>query len=549
MKDERARRACDKADVERAPMNRRDVLLFTGALAAACSSREEIMAETRGAEPAELGIAELQAQLTAGKLTSRALVRRYVKRIEALDRSGPKLRAVLELNPDADSIAEALDRERKEKGKRGPLHGIPILIKDNIDTADRMTTTAGSLALEGWIPPEDAFLVRQLRAAGAVILGKTNLSEWANYRSSRSSSGWSGRGGQTRHPYALERNPSGSSSGSAVAAAAGLCAAAVGTETDGSIVSPANACGIVGLKPTLGLISRTGVIPIAHSQDTAGPMARTVADAAALLSALTGVDPRDKATADSKGHGLTDYSRFLDKDGLRGARLGVARQFVGANRHVDALFERALADLKRQGAVLVDLAEIPNLFGFGATESEVLSYEFKADLNAYLARLPSGRPRSLKELIAFNEREKDREMPYFGQETFLRSEARGPLTDPAYLDALAKNHRLTREEGLDVVFKAERLDAVIAPTGGPAGVTDLIYGGGGGVRGPSSVAAVSGYPHLTVPTGYIFGLPVGLSFIGKAWSEGRLLQLGYAYEQATHHRKPPEFLPHTPVGS
>jgi amidase len=327
--------------------------------------------------------------------------------------------------------------------------------------------------------------------------------------------------------------------------AAALCAAAVGTETDGSIVSPSNACGIVGIKPTLGLISRTGVIPIAHSQDTAGPMARTVADTAALLGALTGVDSRDAATAESRGRGLTDYSRFLDQDGLRGARLGVARQYLGGNRHVDALFERALADLKRQGAELVDLAEIPNLFGFGATEGEVLSYEFKTDLNAYLSRLPAGRPRSLKELIAFNEREKEREMPYFGQEIFLRSEAKGPLTDAVYLEALAKNHRLTREEGLDVVFKTQRLDAVIAPTGGPAGVTDLIYGGGGGLRGPSSVAAVSGYPHLTVPMGYVFGLPVGLSFVGKAWSEGRLIQLAYAYEQATHHRKPPKYLPHT----
>jgi len=526
-------------------MKRRDLLL-TGALAAAWPAMEVAMAQGSGGPGGDPGIAELQAQMAAGKLTAADLTRRYRRRIEELDRKGPKLRAVIELSPDADAIAQALDAERKQKGPRGPMHGIPVLIKDNIDTHDKMTTTAGSLALEGWTPPADAFLVQRLRLAGAVILGKTNLSEWANYRGSRSTSGWSARGGLTRNPYALDRNPSGSSSGSAVAAAAGLCAAAVGTETDGSIVSPSNCCGIVGLKPTLGLISRTGVIPIAHSQDTAGPMTRTVADAAALLGALTGVDPKDAATGPSAGKGLADYARLLAKDGLRGARLGVVRQLLGGSRHVDAVFEKALADLKRLGAVIVDLEQIPNLFAFGATESEVLSYEFKADLNAYLARLPTGKPRTLKELIAFNEREKDRELRYFGQETFIRAETRGPLTDQAYVDALAKNHRLTREEGLDVVFDAHKLDAVIAPTGGPAAATDLVYGGGGGLRGLSSVAAVSGYPHLTLPAGYVFGLPVGLSFVGKAWSEARLLQLAYAYEQGTHHWTPPRFLPTLP---
>lgn len=531
-------------------MQRRD-LLRAGASALAVSAlgvgEEPLTQAVDAAEPREASIAELQSQMQRGQLSSRSLVKRYLGRIEKLDRKGPELRSVLEVNPDAIRIAEELDRERKEKGARGPLHGIPVLIKDNIDTADRMMTTAGSLALEGWTPPEDAFLVKRLRAAGAVILGKTNLSEWANFRSSRSSSGWSGRGGQTRHPYALDRNPSGSSSGSAVAVAANLCAAAIGTETDGSIVSPANACGIVGIKPTLGLISRSGVIPIAHSQDTAGPMARTVADAAALLGALTGYDPMDAASAASRGHTETDYTRFLDAQGLRGARLGVARQFLGANRRVDALLERALNDLRGQGATLIDLEEIPNLFGFGATESEVLHYEFKADLNSYLGRLPADKPRSLKELIAFNEREREREMPYFGQETFIRAEAKGPLTEQAYLDALERNHRLSRSEGLDVVFNQHRLDAVIAPTGGPAGLTDLIYGGTGGIRGPSSVAAVSGYPHLTVPMGYVFGLPIGLSFIGRAWAEGRLIQLGYAYEQATQRRKPPKFLPTAPI--
>lgn len=525
-------------------VKRRDVLR-SGALAAGGLLMESAAAAEEEAEaPArEQGIAELQAEMERGKLTSRALVRRYLRRIEQLDRRGPTLRSVLEVNPDALAIAEALDRERKERGPRGSLHGIPILVKDNIDTADRMTTTAGSLALEGWIPPEDAFLVQRLRAAGAVILGKTNLSEWANFRGIRSSSGWSARGGQTRHPYALDRNPSGSSSGSAVAPAAGLCAAAVGTETDGSITSPANACGVVGIKPTVGLVSRSGVIPISHSQDTAGPMARTVADAAALLGAMTGVDPRDFHTAESRGRGRTDYSRFLNPEGLRGARLGVVRQLLGGHRHVDALMEAALRDLKQQGAVLVDLAEIPNLFNFGRTEGEVMRYEFKAGLNQYLARLPERYPRTLKELIEFNEREKDREMPYFGQELFIQSEEKGPLTDKAYRDALARNHRLTRAEGLDVVFKEHKLDAVIAPTSGPAGMTDPIYGGGGGLRGLSSIAAVSGYPHLTVPMGALFGLPVGLSFVGPAWSEGRLIELAYAYEQATRHRKPPEFLP------
>lgn len=523
-------------------MKRRE-LLAAGTMAlttAATGVTEDALARRAEAdESEEPSISNLQEQLQGGKVSSRTLVKRYLRRIQKLDQSGPRLRSVIELNPDAFRIAEDLDRERKEKGPRGPLHGIPILIKDNIDTADRMMTTAGSLALAGWTPPEDAFLVKRLREAGAVILGKTNLSEWANFRSSRSSSGWSGRGGQTRNPYALDRNPSGSSSGSAVAVAAGLCAAAVGTETDGSIVSPSNVCGIVGIKPTLGLISRSGIIPIAHSQDTAGPMARTVADAAALLGALAGYDARDAA---SRNHAPSDYTRFLDPGGLRGARLGVARQFLGANRRVDALMEKALNDLRDQGATLIDLEEIPNLFAFGASESEVLHYEFKADLNAYLARLPVSHPRSLKELIEFNDREREREMPYFGQETFLRAEAKGPLTDQAYLDALERNHRLTRAEGLDVVVKQHRLDAIIAPTGGPAGLTDLIYGGTGGLRGPSSVAAVSGYPHITVPMGHIFGLPVGLSWVGPAWSEGLLIQLAYAYEQATHHRKPPRYL-------
>jgi amidase len=528
-------------------MRRRELLVAGGLLLACGSGGPPARSGGKGEGEERMGIAELQERMQAGKLSSRSLVRRYLKRIDELDGSGPTLRSVLEVNPDALAIAAELDRERKSKGPRGALHGIPILLKDNIDTADRMTTTAGSLALEGWIPPEDAFVARRLREAGAVLLGKTNLSEWANFRSNRSSSGWSGRGGQTRHPYALDRNPSGSSSGSAVAVAADLCAAAVGTETDGSIVSPSNACGIVGIKPTLGLVSRSGIIPIAHSQDTAGPMARSVADAAALLAAMAGADPRDPATSGSEGHGLGDYTRFLGPGGLRGARLGVARQFFGANRHVDAVMEQALRDLKAQGAELIDLKEVPHGGGVGGSEYEVLLYEFKADLNSYLARLPPGRPRTLKELIAFNEREAKREMPYFGQEVFHQAEAKGPLTEQAYLDALERNHRLSRTEGLDAVLKEHRLDALVAGTGGPAGVTDLIYGESGGIGSLTSIAAVSGYPHVTVPAGYVFGLPVGLSFVGPAWSDGKLIGYAYGYEQATRRRKPPRFRSTAPL--
>jgi amidase len=516
-------------------------LLGAGSLAAGAVLLEDAAA---AAPPKweDAGIAAQQAAMAAGKLTAAALVRLYLNRIEQLDRRGPKLRAVIELNPEAAALAAALDRERKQKGPRGPLHGIPILLKDNIDTHDRMST-AGSLALVGWTPPEDAFLVRRLRAAGAVILGKTNLSEWANFRGIRSTSGWSARGGLTRNPHALDRNPSGSSSGSAAAVAAGLCSAAVGTETDGSITSPANACGVVGLKPTLGLISRSGIIPIAHSQDTAGPMARTVADAAALLGALTGADPADAPTLEAGERSKRDYRVHLKADALRGARLGVARQLGGGHRRVDAVLEAAVTTLRAAGAVVVDLPAIPNLNSFAASEGEVLRYEFKADLNRYLERLPAGRPRSLAELIAFNERERERELRYFGQELFLQSEAKGPLTDAAYREALERNHRLTRTEGLDVVFSGERLDAVIAATGGPAAASDLFYGGGGGMRGLSSIAAVSGYPHLTVPAGNVFGLPVGLSFVGPAWSEGRLIELGFGFEQAARRRPTPRFLP------
>jgi amidase len=492
----------------------------------------------------EATIADLQQRMQSGRETSRSLVDKYLARIEAIDRSGPALHSVIEINPDARAIAYALDTERKTKGPRGPLHGIPILIKDNIATADRMMTTAGSLALEGATPPADAFLVSQLRAAGAVILGKTNLSEWANVRSTHSSSGWSGRGGQTKDPYALDRNPSGSSSGSAAATAANLCAIAVGTETDGSIVSPSSSNSLVGIKPTLGLISRMGIVPIAHSQDTAGPMARSVTDAALLLGVLAGVDPADPATKDAGAKGRRDYTSSLDPAGLNGARLGVVRQrLMGYSAPADRLMDAAIGDMKAQGAIVVDPADIPTLGQFDDSELDVLLYEFKADLNKYLEWVgPKAPVHSLADIIAFNERMHDREMPYFAQELMQRAQAKGPLTDAAYLAALTKDHALARTRGIDAVMDRYSLDALVAPTGGPPWLTDLADGDHAD-NGSSTPAAVAGYPHITVPGGYAFGLPVGISFFGRAWSEPTLIKLAYAFEQATKHRKPPTFPP------
>jgi amidase len=492
----------------------------------------------------EATIADLQQRMQSGRETSQSLVDKYLARIESVDGSGPALHSVIEINPDARAIAVALDAERKAKGPRGPLHGIPVLIKDNIATADRMMTTAGSLALAGATPPADAFLVSQLRAAGAVILGKTNLSEWANFRSTHSSSGWSGRGGQTKNPYALDRNPSGSSSGSAAATAANLCVIAVGTETDGSIVSPSSSNSLVGIKPTLGLVSRMGIVPIAHSQDTAGPMARTVTDAAILLGALAGVDPADPATKDAAAKGRRDYMPTLDAAGLKGARLGVVRKrLMGYSAAADRLMEAAIADMKAQGAIVVDPADIPALGEFDDSELDVLLYEFKADLNKYLEWVgPKARVHSLAEIIAFNERTRDGEMPYFAQELMQRAQAKGPLTDAAYLAALAQDHALARTRGIDAVMDQYSLDALIAPTGGPPWVTDLVNGDHAD-SGSSTPAAVAGYPHVTVPGGYAFGLPVGISFFGRAWSEPTLIKLAYAFEQATKHRRPPTFPP------
>jgi amidase len=482
----------------------------------------------------EADLSQVAEGLASGRWTSEGLVKHFLERIRRID---PKIHAVLEVNPEALAIARSLDRERREKGPRGPLHGIPVLLKDNIDTADRMRTTAGSLALaEAPAPARDAAVAERLRAAGAVLLGKTNLSEWANMRSTHSTSGWSGRGGLTRNPHVLDRNCSGSSSGSGAAVAAGLCSVAVGTETDGSIVSPAATCGVVGLKPTLGLVSRSGIIPISHSQDTAGPMARCVRDAAILLGALAGADPRDPATAGCRPEG--DYARFLDAGGLKGARLGVARNFFPDNRLFAAEMERALQALRAGGATLVDV-EVPTA-DYEKAELEVLLRDFKADLKAYFDARPGCAVRDMATLVAWNEAHADREMPYFGQELLVQAQAKGPLTDTAYRTALDTCRTLSRRGILDPMERLG-LDALVAPTGTPAWPTDLANGDNSGL-GCSTPAAVAGFPHITVPAGWVLGLPVGLSFFGRAWSEPVLLRLAYAFEQATRARRAPRFL-------
>jgi amidase len=500
-------------------------------------------AEVKAFELDEVTLADLQQSLASGKYTARSLAQKYLGRIAEIDTDGPALNSVIELNPDALSIADALDDERKSRGARGPLHGIPVLIKDNIGTADRMTTTAGSLALLGFAPPRDSGVARRLREAGALILGKTNLSEWANIRSSHSSSGWSGRGGQTHNPYAWDRSPCGSSSGSGAAVSASLCAVAVGSETDGSIVCPSSANGIVGIKPTVGLVSRAGVIPISHSQDTAGPMGRCVADAAALLGALAGVDADDAATRAPGRKAAADYTRFLDRAGLKGARIGVVRKAYDFDESVAGVLGAAYDAMKHEGAVLIDPVEIASLGKFDESELDVLLYELKHDLNAYfLSAGPRVPVHSLKELIAYNERYADRELAFFGQDLFEKAEKKGPLTDKAYLDALAKNHLLTRAQGIDAVMAKHRLDALVAPTAGPTWLIDLVDGDHD-TGGSSSLAAVAGYPNINVPMGFVRGLPVGISFFGRAWSEPALIKIAYAFEQATRRRKPPRFLP------
>jgi amidase len=487
-------------------------------------------------------VAELGALMRSGALTSHELTQRYLDRIGQMDKAGVALNAVIELNPDALAIAGRRDAERKAGTVSGPLHGIPVLIKDNIGSSDKMRTTAGSLALAKSTPAGDAFIVERLRAAGAVLLGKTNLSEWANYRSTHSTSGWSGRGGLTRNPYVLDRNTSGSSSGTGAAIAATFATVGIGTETDGSIVSPSSICGIVGIKPTVGLWGRSGIIPISASQDTAGPMARSVADAAALLGPLTGVDPRDSSTNASRGKSATSYESFLDPAGLKGARIGVARDLAGFNNLVDARFDEAIAALRNAGATVIDPVKMPTAGKFGDAEGIVLDYEFKAGLNAYFASLGADAPvKSLAELIAFNERDKAREMPWFGQEIFIRAQKCGPLTDKKYLDARAACIRLSRTEGIDAVMAKHSLDALVWPTNAPAWTTDFLNGDHV-TGGDSSFAAVAGYPSITVPMGYAGELPVGLSFVAKAWEEGKLIKLAFAFEQATKLRREPKYL-------
>ena len=509
--------------------DRRTLLAASAALLLPRATHAQSVPNMNAINVDERSLSDLQADMAAGRTSARQLVAAYTERIARIDRGGPQLASVIELNPDAPAIAQALDDELKAKGPRGPLHGLPILIKDNIDTHDRMQTTAGSLALVGHRPAADAGVVQRLRAAGAVILGKTNLSEWANIRSSASSSGWSARGGLTRNPYALDRSTSGSSSGSAAAAAASLCAAAVGTETDGSILSPSSICGLVGLKPTVGLISGAGIVPIAHSQDTAGPMARSVRDCALLLGGLV-----EKPV---------DYAAALDKNALKGARLGVARQFFGFHEPTDRVFAAVLKTLEAAGAVLVDPVTLPAIETVSDAELTVLLYELKADLNAYLARLgPQAPVKSLADVIAFNEQNAGREMPWFGQELFIKAQAKGPLTDAEYVDARTLCLRVAATDGIAAQLRTHRLDALIAPTGGPAWRTDLVLGDhfvGGGSTMP---AAVAGTPSITVPAGEVHGLPVGLNFFAGANSEARLLALAYAFEQATLARRPPRYL-------
>jgi amidase len=492
----------------------------------------------------EATITELQLAMTEGHTTARQLAERYLERIQAIDKSGPTLNSVIEINPDALNIADALDNERAQQGPRGPLHGIPIMLKDNIATADAMQTTAGSLALVGSRPPRDAFVAQKLREAGAVILGKTNLSEWANMRGESSISGWSGRGGQTHNPYVLDRTPCGSSSGSAVAVAANLITVALGTETDGSIICPASMCDVVGIKPTVGLTSRAGVIPISHSQDTVGPMARTVTDAAIVLGAIAGADSRDKATQESPNASFSDYTQFLDVNGLHGARIGIPRSvYFGYSPKADKLMEVALKVLETQGAILIDPADIPTAKNMTSTDAEfqVLLYELKAGVDAYLSELTTKSVKNLEEIIAFNQAHADKELPLFGQELLIQAQATLGLEEPAYQAALTESRRLARDEGIDAVMKIYKLDALVMPSSGPAWYIDPVNGDNS-TGSSTQAAAMAGYPAISLPLGHVQGLPVGITFVGQAYSEPTLIKLAYAFEQATKARQEPEYL-------
>jgi amidase len=538
-------------DVDRRTFLRQSALAIAGAaltdvVASPAASAQDVQGPFFQLE--EATIAELQAEMAAGRLTSRRLVEMYIQRIDAIDKRGPAINTILEINPDALKIADELDQERKKKGPRGPLHGIPILLKDNIATADRMQTTAGSLALLGSRVPRDAFIASGLRRAGAVILGKTNLSEWADYRSSFDSEGWSGRGGQGRNPYVLDRSPGGSSSGSASAVAANLCAVAIGTETDGSILEPSHMNCIVGIKPTVGLTSRAGVIPSAHSQDTVGPLGRTVADAATVLGALTGVDPRDPATSASAGKFYTDYRRFLDPHGLRGARVGIPREvYFGYSPYSDAIANAAIKRMGELGAIIIDPADIPTAQQMDSSDSEttVVSFEFKHDVNKYLSELTHTSIRTLADLIAFNNAHAKQEMLYFDQDLFLQAQATTSLNDPVYLEALEEDHRLSRQEGIDAVMNKYQLDALVMPTSNPAWPIDLINGDNS-LGGSAQPAALAGYPAINVPAGFVYNLPIGITFMGRAFSEPTLIKLAYAFEQGTKVRRPPRYLPSTP---
>ncbi len=488
----------------------------------------------------EMSVMDMQNAMKSGKMTSKQLVEIYIQRIKKID---GKLNSILEINPDALSIAEKMDKERAGGKVRSKMHGIPFVIKDNIDTADKMKTTAGSLALlNAPTPKEDAFIVQQLRKAGAVLLGKTNLSEWANFRSESSSSGWSGRGGQTHNPYILDRSPCGSSSGSGVAAASNLTAVAIGTETDGSVVCPSSINGIVGIKPTLGLVSRSGIIPLAHSQDTAGPMARTVSDAVILLNGMVGTDKKDSITSQSSTKGKKDYTKFLDKNGLKGARIGVIRQYFGRNSRLDELMNKNIKKLEKAGAILIDV-QFPDLQNFGDDEYEVLLYEFKADLNKYLAER-GGKYNTLEKLIKFNKDNADKEMPYFKQEIFVKAQAKKDLNDRAYRLALLRSKVLTQDKGIDMVMDKHNLDAILAPSNSQSWLIDLVMGDSPTQYvGSSSLAAVSGYPNITVPSGFLNELPIGMSFLGRAFSEPTLIKIAYAWEQISKARRKPKFMP------